>query len=175
MMMSLVARRRPFKITATSAAFLTGFMMLLCCSITSANAQITGDPSADTPTPGAAEVANNTDSSAQQSTPSENTSTTTMINEDAVATTSSTTSTPDRRCPDAPNTATDSRSISSSSGGKTPLFLAAFFPFGGGWDGSGVIPAVEMAFDHINGREDVLQDYELKMVWKDTQVRQTFD
>ncbi len=53
---------------------------------------------------------------------------------------------------------------------KTALYVGAFFPFGGGWNGSGVIPAVQMAIDDINSRPDILPGYELKMVWNDTQV-----
>ena len=55
-------------------------------------------------------------------------------------------------------------------GSKIPLYIGAFFPFGGGWDASGIIPAVEMALDDINARVDILPKYELKMVWNDTQV-----
>ena len=53
---------------------------------------------------------------------------------------------------------------------KIPLYLGGFFSFGGPWDGSGVLPAVDMALDHINAKEDVLPEYELRMVWNDTQV-----
>ena len=56
-------------------------------------------------------------------------------------------------------------------GSKIPLYIGAFFPFGGGWDGSGIIPVVEMALDDINAREDILPGYELRMVWNDTQVQ----
>ncbi|XP_072030368.1 gamma-aminobutyric acid type B receptor subunit 1-like [Amphiura filiformis] len=52
---------------------------------------------------------------------------------------------------------------------RIPLYLGGFFSFSGPWDGSGVLPAVEMALDHINQRTDVLAEYELKMVWNDTQ------
>ena len=51
-----------------------------------------------------------------------------------------------------------------------PLYISAFFSLGGNWDGSGIIPGVEMALDDINAREDVLSGYELKMIWNDTQV-----
>ncbi len=53
---------------------------------------------------------------------------------------------------------------------KTRLYLGGFFSLGGVWDGSGILPAVEMALDHINERQDVLPEYELRMVWNDTQV-----
>ncbi len=53
---------------------------------------------------------------------------------------------------------------------KIPLYLGGFFSLGGVWDGSGILPAVEMALDHINERQDVLPEYELRMVWNDTQV-----
>ncbi|XP_070577493.1 gamma-aminobutyric acid type B receptor subunit 2-like [Ptychodera flava] len=51
---------------------------------------------------------------------------------------------------------------------KTAIYLSAFFSLGGKWDGSGILPAVEMALDHINAREDILAEYELRMVWNDT-------
>ncbi|XP_072018246.1 gamma-aminobutyric acid type B receptor subunit 2-like [Amphiura filiformis] len=53
--------------------------------------------------------------------------------------------------------------------GKIPIYLGGFFSHGGVWDCSGILPAVEMALDHINARSDVLPDYDLKMVWNDTQ------
>ncbi|XP_071510584.1 gamma-aminobutyric acid type B receptor subunit 2-like [Diadema antillarum] len=56
-----------------------------------------------------------------------------------------------------------------ASGEKIPLYLAGFFSVSGGWDASGVLPAVEMALDHVNERPDILPDYEIKMVWNDTQ------
>ena len=63
------------------------------------------------------------------------------------------------------------QSGSNQDGGKIPLYLGAYFPFSAVWDGSGIIPAVEMALDHINARQDILTDYELRMIYNDTQVR----
>ncbi len=54
---------------------------------------------------------------------------------------------------------------------KIPLYLGAFFPVGGSWDGAGIIPAVEMALDHINANPNILVDYDLRMVWNDTKVK----
>ena len=54
---------------------------------------------------------------------------------------------------------------------KTPLYIGGYFTLGGNWDGSGILPAVEMALDHVNDRNDILNEYELKMVWNDTQVK----
>ena len=53
---------------------------------------------------------------------------------------------------------------------KIPLYLGGYFSLGGIWDGSGILPAVEMALEHINERTDILAEYELKMIWNDTQV-----
>ena len=53
---------------------------------------------------------------------------------------------------------------------KIPLYLGGYFSLGGIWDGSGILPAVEMALEHINERTDILTEYELKMIWNDTQV-----
>ena len=35
---------------------------------------------------------------------------------------------------------------------------------GSSYDGSGFIPATQMALDHINERDDILPEYELKMI-----------
>lgn len=63
-------------------------------------------------------------------------------------------------------------SIMSSEGEDTriPLYLSAYFTLGGSWDGSGILPAVEMALDHINADADILSGYVLRMVWNDTKV-----
>ena len=59
---------------------------------------------------------------------------------------------------------------SSTSQDKIPLYLGAYFSLGGNWDGSGILPAVEMALDHINHQMDILPEYELRMIWNDTRV-----
>ena len=61
-----------------------------------------------------------------------------------------------------------SRSTSASK--KIPLYIIGFFGFGGNWDNSGVLPAVELAIDHINDRLDILPEYEIRMLWNDTKV-----
>ena len=55
---------------------------------------------------------------------------------------------------------------------KIPLYLAGFFAMGvrGNWDGSGILPAVDMAIEHVNERSDILTDYVLKMEWTDSEV-----
>ena len=53
---------------------------------------------------------------------------------------------------------------------KIPLYIGGIFSLGGLWDGSGILPAVEMGLDHINNRVDILPEYELRMVWNDSQV-----
>ncbi|XP_038071683.1 uncharacterized protein LOC119740441 [Patiria miniata] len=50
-----------------------------------------------------------------------------------------------------------------------PIYLSAYFTFGGGWDGSGILPACQMALEHINQRPDILAGYDLRMIWNDTQ------
>ena len=48
---------------------------------------------------------------------------------------------------------------------KIPLYLGGYFPMpGSSYDGSGFIPATQMALDHINERDDILPEYELKMI-----------
>ncbi|XP_071835096.1 gamma-aminobutyric acid type B receptor subunit 1-like isoform X3 [Apostichopus japonicus] len=52
---------------------------------------------------------------------------------------------------------------------KVPLYIGGMFSMTGGWDGSGCLMAAELALEQINNRTDILPDYELKMVWGDTQ------
>ena len=59
---------------------------------------------------------------------------------------------------------------SSTKGGKIPLYIGGLLPFSGGWDGSGLVPGIDLALEQVNAREDLLVDYELKIVWNDTQV-----
>ena len=40
----------------------------------------------------------------------------------------------------------------------------------GGWSSAGVIPALQMAIDDVNAREDILPEYELVMDMKDSKV-----
>ena len=41
----------------------------------------------------------------------------------------------------------------------------------GGWNSAGVWPAVQLAVEHVNQRNDVLPGYRLKLHFKDTRVR----
>lgn len=57
-------------------------------------------------------------------------------------------------------------------GDKIPIYLGGFLSIDGGvWDGSGLLPAIELALEHVNAMPNVLARYELKMVWNDSQVR----
>ncbi len=58
-------------------------------------------------------------------------------------------------------------------GDKIPLYISSFYDGqdNGAWDGSGCIPAAEMAIDDINARTDILPQYELRPIWNDTKVR----
>ncbi|XP_072022900.1 gamma-aminobutyric acid type B receptor subunit 1-like [Amphiura filiformis] len=52
---------------------------------------------------------------------------------------------------------------------KIPLYISSYYEGpGGGWDGSGCVPAIEMAFEDINARPDILPQYELRPIWNDT-------
>ncbi|XP_072022904.1 gamma-aminobutyric acid type B receptor subunit 1-like [Amphiura filiformis] len=54
-------------------------------------------------------------------------------------------------------------------GEKIQLYISSYYEGpGGGWDGSGCVPAIEMAFDDINARSDILPQYELRAIWNDT-------
>ena len=55
---------------------------------------------------------------------------------------------------------------------KIPLYIISLYEGpGGGWEGSGVIPAMQMAMDDINDREDILPEYELRPIWDNTKVK----
>ena len=62
----------------------------------------------------------------------------------------------------------------SSTCAKTPLYVGALFPMtsehNDSWTGgNGILPAAQMAFDHVNSA-GVLNDYELRIIWNDTKV-----
>ncbi|XP_071835074.1 gamma-aminobutyric acid type B receptor subunit 1-like [Apostichopus japonicus] len=52
---------------------------------------------------------------------------------------------------------------------KIPLYIGGMMSMTGGWDGSGCLVSAELALEQINNRSDILPDYELKMVWNDSQ------
>ncbi|XP_071835076.1 gamma-aminobutyric acid type B receptor subunit 1-like [Apostichopus japonicus] len=52
---------------------------------------------------------------------------------------------------------------------KIPLYIGGNMQLTGGWDGSGCVVSAELALEQINNRSDILPDYELKMVWSDSQ------
>ena len=54
---------------------------------------------------------------------------------------------------------------------KTDLYFLGLVCFNGARQhGEVVRPGMEMAFEDINAREDILPDYELKIIWTDTFV-----
>ena len=55
---------------------------------------------------------------------------------------------------------------------EIPLYIISLYEGpGGGWEGSGVVPAIQMAMDDINDREDILPEYELRPIWDNTKVK----
>lgn len=51
------------------------------------------------------------------------------------------------------------------------IWILGMFPMSGPFSGGqGMLPAAELALDHINSNPDVLPDYQLAMAWGDTQV-----
>lgn len=51
------------------------------------------------------------------------------------------------------------------------IWILGLFPMAGSWaGGQGIFPSVELALDHINANPEVLPDYQLAMVWGDTEV-----
>lgn len=52
-----------------------------------------------------------------------------------------------------------------------PLYIGGIFPMEGGWaGGKGCRPAVKMALEDVNRREDILPEFELIMVDHDSRV-----
>lgn len=61
---------------------------------------------------------------------------------------------------------------------KETLYIGGLFGIGtsrGGWNSAGIIPAVQMAIDEINNSSDILKDYHLELLIKDSQVGKTND
>lgn len=59
---------------------------------------------------------------------------------------------------------------------KETLYIGGLFGLDtsrGGWNSAGIIPAVQMAIDEINYSSDILKDYQLKLLIKDSQVSKT--
>lgn len=56
---------------------------------------------------------------------------------------------------------------------ERPLYIGAMAPMTGSrsWWGAGIPLAIEMAFEDINKRSDVLKEYKLILDQRDTQVR----
>ena len=56
---------------------------------------------------------------------------------------------------------------------KETLYIGGLFGIDtsrGGWNSAGIIPAVQMAIDEINNNSDVLRNYHLELLIKDSQV-----
>lgn len=55
---------------------------------------------------------------------------------------------------------------------RTTLYLLGLFPFSDPWPGGEtMLPAVQIAIEHINNRSDILPGYRLALIWEDTEVR----
>ena len=65
---------------------------------------------------------------------------------------------------------TETQTTIGQKGAKIPLYIGALLPFGGGWDGSGLVPSIDIALEKINERDDILPGYDLQVIWNDTQV-----
>ena len=67
-----------------------------------------------------------------------------------------------------------SMTITDNSSSRIDLVIGGFFGVnitGGGWSTASAIPAFEMALDHVNSDPNVLTNYRLKYVWRDSKVR----
>ena len=53
-----------------------------------------------------------------------------------------------------------------------PLYIGSMAPMTGrrAWWGAGIPLAIEMAFEDINKRSDILKEYKLSLIQRDTQV-----
>ena len=63
---------------------------------------------------------------------------------------------------------------SENSTSKIDLYIGGFFGKNikaGAWSSAALIPVLEMALDHVNNDSNVLVDYQLKYVWRDSKVR----
>ena len=59
---------------------------------------------------------------------------------------------------------------------KIDLYIGGFFGKNikaGAWSSAALIPILEMALDHVNNDSNILVDYQLKYVWRDSKVRGT--
>lgn len=62
---------------------------------------------------------------------------------------------------------------SDNSTSKIDLYIGGFFAKNikaGGWSSAALLPAMEMALDHVNNDSTILEDYQLKYVWRDSKV-----
>lgn len=59
---------------------------------------------------------------------------------------------------------------------RRDIYLVGLFPLSGNMSsvGRGVRPAVELALKHVNNKEDILSDYQLKVAFNDTMVSALF-
>ncbi|XP_033114460.1 gamma-aminobutyric acid type B receptor subunit 2-like [Anneissia japonica] len=55
------------------------------------------------------------------------------------------------------------------------ITVGALYSLGGGWDGSAVKVAVELALEHINANSQILPNHRLLLDWRDTQASMSFD
>ena len=54
---------------------------------------------------------------------------------------------------------------------RTRIYILGLFPMRGGWSGGiSAVPATEMALELINRDQSLLKDYDLQLIWMDTQV-----
>ena len=64
--------------------------------------------------------------------------------------------------------------ITDNSSSRIDLVIGGFFGVNitdGGWSTASAIPAFEMALDHVNSDPNVLTNYRIKYVWRDSKVR----
>ena len=58
---------------------------------------------------------------------------------------------------------------------KKNLYIGGFFGVNiteaGAWSSAALIPALEMALDHVNNDSNILADYQLNYEWRDSKVR----
>ena len=66
----------------------------------------------------------------------------------------------------------DAVSLNNLTNQGRPLYIGSMAPMTGerAWWGAGIPLAIEMAFEDINKRSDILKEYKLSLIQRDTQV-----
>ena len=68
-------------------------------------------------------------------------------------------------------TTTGAPEMTSTGTPKKVVYVMGLFGMEGSWPGgNAMLPAAQLGLDHVNAREDILPDYELRTAWSNTKV-----